>query len=202
MAGTITEAYGISMLSKKHVLIRNMRKTLSEPDIHGDQIWSSSFLIMDYLLYHRLRPKTRVMELGCGWGLLSAFCAREFDARVTAVDADEKVFPYVHVHAVLNDVRVETRCNRYEKITSDELKAQRVLLGADICFWDELVLPLFRVVKRAVGSGVGRIVIADPGRQPFLDLADKCKKNFNARLIDWEVDEPTPGSGYLLEIRQ
>ena len=121
MAGTITEAYGISMLSKKHVLIRNMRKTLSEPDIHGDQIWSSSFLIMDYLLYHRLRPKTRVMELGCGWGLLSVFCAREFDARVTAVDADEKVFPYVHVHAVLNDVRVETRCNRYEKITADDV---------------------------------------------------------------------------------
>ncbi len=194
------DIYCIAMLTNKHPLIRNLRKTLSEPDIHGDQIWSSSFLIMDYLLQHRLRPNTQVMEVGCGWGLLSVFCAREFDAKVTALDADEKVFPYLHIHAVLNEVCVETRRQRYEKITSAELASQRILLGADICFWDELVKPLFLLIKRAVNSGVKKIIIADPGREPFLELAEKCKNHFDADLIEWDLDQPVEGSGYLLVI--
>jgi RNA polymerase sigma-70 factor (ECF subfamily) len=43
---------------------------------------------MDYLEHQGLPRETRVMEVGCGWGLAGIYCAREHGARVTGLDAD------------------------------------------------------------------------------------------------------------------
>ena len=193
--------HDVLILKKSHKLIRRMRRALAEPEIHGYQVWGSSFLIMDYLLHHPPRRGSKITEIGSGWGILSIFCAMQFGAKVTAVDADEHVFPYLDAHALLNDVTIKTRVARYEELGIKELKGQKMLLGGDICFWPKLVNPLYSAIEAALDAGVKTIIIADPGRSPFHKLARKCQKNFNAELLDWEVKTPKSISGELLVIR-
>ena len=45
----------VLILKKNHKLIRRMQNALPGPEIHGYQVWGSSFLIMDYLLKIRRR---------------------------------------------------------------------------------------------------------------------------------------------------
>lgn len=193
--------HDVLVLKKSHKLIRRMQRILPEPEIHGYQVWDSSFLIMDYLLQNPPKRGSKITEIGSGWGILSVFCAQEFGAKVTAVDADQHVFPFLDAHATLNDVKVKTKTALYQELTSKDLKGQKLLLGGDICFWDKLVKPLYSVIETAVAQKVGAIIIADPGRSPFHRLAKKCIKNFDAELIDWSVSHPKSGSGELLIIK-
>lgn len=201
MAGQdFDQVNGLIILKKKHEYIKHIQQTIPGPEIHGDKIWSSSFLIMDYLLDFPPRKKSKITEIGCGWGLLGIFCAKHFRSKVTAVDADPNVFAYLDTHAIINDVEVKTVTRRYEELNHKDLRGQEMILGGDICFWDELLDPLYDVVKKAVNAGVERVVIADPGRDPFFELADRCKKDFGGELYEWDVTEPKKIDGYLLEI--
>lgn len=197
----IRETNGVFILKRKHPIMRRLRKGIPGPEIHGTKVWPSSYFIMKYLEEHPPEQGARIMEAGCGWGLLSIFCATRFGAKVTAVDADKNVFPYLKVHAALNDVKIKTRQERFENIKRKSLAKQDMLLGGDICFWDELVDPLYKLVKKACRENVGRIIIADPGRPPFLKLAKRCKKKFGAKLIEWSIDSPQSGDGYLMVIK-
>ncbi len=47
------------------------------------------------------------MEVGCGWGLLSIYCAKNFQAQLTGVDADKNVFPFLKLHAKANGVKIK-----------------------------------------------------------------------------------------------
>lgn len=194
--------HDILILTKSHKIIRRMKRVLPEPEIHGYQVWGSSFLIMDYLLKNPPKNRRKIIEIGSGWGILSIFCASKFNAQVTAVDADEHVFPYLESHALLNDVTIKPLTARYEELGKKEFNGQKIMLGGDICFWNKLVTPLYNAIKAALDAGVKEIIIADPGREPFHKLAKKCAKDFNAELMNWEVDQPKSVSGELLIIRQ
>ena len=128
------------------------------------------------------------------------FCAKTYKARTTAIDADANVFPLLKLHARTNKIKLKTKVCRYEHLKSALLTQQDMILGADICFWDELVEPLFSLIKKAKKNGVKKIIIADPGRTPFLKLAKKCKKKFGAKLKPTEISSPVKESGYLLII--
>jgi predicted nicotinamide N-methyase len=196
----VYQAYGIYLLQTQHRLVRSL-KSAFEPSVHGHKTWQSSFILMDYLLAHPLRRGTRVMEIGCGWGPASVFCAKRFGARVTGVDIDRDVFPYLEVLAALNDVEVETLQSRFEDLGASRLSGQRVLIGSDICFWTKLVRPLFNLVQRAFRAGVKRVVITDPGRPTFYELADLCASRFDAELVEWYAVEPNRVSGEVLDVR-
>lgn len=200
-ASDYSEVNGLIILKKKHRMIQHIREVLPTPEIHGTQVWGSSFLIMDYLDMFPPDEGVNITEIGCGWGLLSIYCAKIFDANVTALDADDYVFPFLRAHAIINDVNVSTRRNRYEELRVRDLRDQNMVLGGDICFWDTLIDPLYSVIRKAVRARVERIVIADPGRDPFLELATRCKKDFGAELYEWDVKRPRKLDGYLLEIR-
>lgn len=156
---------------------------------------------MDYLKSNPIETGDAVLDIGCGWGMLSIFCAKHFKARVTGIDADPWVFPYLRVHAAMNDVSIKTKTCRYEEIKPALLAKQKFMAGGDICFWDELVPPLYDLIKRAVANNVGYIIIADPGRSPFMKLAKRCKKDFGGKLIPWQVGNSKRDVGYLLVIR-
>ncbi len=70
--------------------------------------------------------------------------------------------------------------------------------GADICFWDELTPVLFNLIRRALDQDVKRIIIADPGRSPFYDLAERCQARFNARVVERRTRTPRALSADLL----
>ncbi|MFT5889122.1 MAG: putative nicotinamide N-methyase [Zhongshania sp.] len=192
----------VLILKKSHKIIRRMQRALPGPEIHGYQIWGSSFLIMDYLLENPPKKRAKIMEIGCGWGILGISCAQHFNAKVTAVDADEHVFPYLDAHATLNDVSIKTRTARYESLSATDLKGHSLMLGGDICFWDNLVKPLFSAITAAREAGVKTIIIADPGRPPFHKLAKRCQKAFGAELLSREISSPKNISGELLIITQ
>jgi len=198
----IKEVRGLKIYKKKHQAIKKLLKDTSTPEIHGDKVWFSSYLIHDYLLENPPKRKANIMEIGCGWGILAIHCNKEFKANVTAVDADKNVFPYLDMHAKLNKAKVTNKVSRYENLKASLLAEQDMILGGDICFWNELIDPLLKLIKKALKNGVDTIIIADPGRSPFLKLAKQCKKLYDAELIEVELEDPIEEDGYLLIIRQ
>lgn len=197
----IYQAYGIYLLGAQHRLIRRLKR-VSEPTIHGNKAWKSSFLLMDYLLHAPPRRGARAMELGCGWGAAAVFCARHFKLRMTGVDLDRHVFPFLEVVAALNEVEVTPLKGDFGSLRTERLGAEYMLIGSDICFWDSLIQPLVGVVERAMAGGVRRVVIADPGRPTFYELADFCaKRGWRTTLQAWYATDPSRTTGEVLEVR-
>ncbi|MCZ6459814.1 MAG: class I SAM-dependent methyltransferase [Gammaproteobacteria bacterium] len=194
------QAYGIYLLESKHRLIRRLKKAY-QPSVHGHKTWNASFLLMDYLQYEPLAKKSRVLEVGCGWGPGSVYCAHQFKAKVTGLDIDDEVFPFLEVLAELNDVKVKPLVKRFESLKVKELSAFDVIVGSDVCFWDSMVKPLSQFINRALKSGVERVVITDPGRPTFYELCDIVRKKHKVELQEWYATEPSYTSGEVVEIR-
>ncbi|GAB1259023.1 hypothetical protein NBRC116494_35250 [Aurantivibrio plasticivorans] len=194
-------AYGVTLLESKHKTVKKLEKHY-QPSIHGHKTWSSSFLLMDYLMHTRLlKQRQRVLELGCGWGPAAIFCAAHADCKVTGLDRDEEVFPFLEVQAALNDVEVSTIKKGFEQVSKPLLKNYDLVFGTDVCFWDELVPMHFKLIKRALDAGVKNIIYTDPGRSTFYELAEKCKVKFNVEYLDWYSTEPDYFEGYILHIK-
>jgi predicted nicotinamide N-methyase len=186
------------MPTASHPAIRAVRRRGNLPEIHGNKLWKSSCLIMDYLHRHPPADCRRVIDVGCGWGIGGIWCARHLGAAVTSVDADANVFPYLDVVAELNGVATEHRVSRFERLTTRELSAYDLLIGADICFWDELAGPVGNLVNRALRAGVGKILIADPERSPFLAMAERCLERHGGELLPWRTRGSVEARGTIL----
>ncbi|SDZ83863.1 class I SAM-dependent methyltransferase [Microbulbifer marinus] len=190
--------FGLTVRQNAHADMRRLRRQAGDATLHGNKFWKSSCLMMDYLKRHPLNKGARVLDLGCGWGLGGIFCAKHFDARVTGLDADPSVFPFLQYHAELNGVSVDTWRCRYEKVTKSDLSRFDVVIGTDICFWDNLEPLLYNLTRRALQSGVERVVLADPGRSPFFRLAQRAEEKLGAEYLDWEVSRPMKATGCIM----
>ena len=126
------------------------------------------------------------------------YCAKNHGANVLGMDADSAVFPYLKLHAEINDVEVGTWRCKFEKVKKEDLKGTNLIIGADICFWDEMVDPVYKLIKKAMKVGVGQVIVADPGRPPFHALSEKVVKKFGGEVKEWEVDEEIKAEAYLL----
>jgi predicted nicotinamide N-methyase len=140
------------------------------------------------------------MEVGCGWGLASVYCAKIHRAHVTAVDLDAEVFPYVRLHAEVNGTRIKGLHAGFAELTARHLRRVDILIGSDICFWDELREQLRMLILRALGAGVRRVIIADPGRYPFEALADYFVDHGHGAVGDWTSQVPRQIRGRILKI--
>ncbi|WP_251359027.1 methyltransferase [Kangiella sp. TOML190] len=197
----LIQAYGIFLFENDHPTVKELEEAYV-PSVHGHKTWDSSFLIMDYLLHkHLLKPKKKVMELGCGWGPASVFCAENSGAKVTGVDLDEDVFPFFQAQAEINRVKVKTLRKSFQQLKKAEFAKFDLVFGADICFWDSLTPIHFKLIKRALKAGVKDIIFADPGRSPFYELVELCQKHFQAEYLDWYSVEPEKFEGYILHIK-
>jgi predicted nicotinamide N-methyase len=194
------QAFGLTMLHTSHPEVRRLQHEAARPSLHGQKVWRASFLLMDYLQQRRLTTPARVVELGCGWGLVGIYCAKTFNAYVTGFDADAAVFPYLMLHAQLNGVHIQTRQRSFEHIQPQDLVACDLMVGADICFWDELIDPLYHLVQHGIAAGVAEILLADPGRPPFDDLCARCVQQGAAEVLDWEITKPVATSGLILRV--
>ncbi|MDX1805356.1 MAG: class I SAM-dependent methyltransferase [Alcanivorax sp.] len=191
---------GITLLRSGHREIRRLKRANHVPSIHGNKVWNSSFLIMDQLTRQKIPAEWHMMDIGCGWGPLSVFAAKRFGCQVTAVDADQDVFPYLQLHAAINKVEITPLQARFEKLTLARLANVDLITGADICFWDELTPVLYNLIRRALRAGTKQIIIADPGRSPFYALADRCQQTLNARVVERRSKTPKAISADLLII--
>ena len=197
---TETRFRGVIMPTASHPVIRRVRRQGATPSIHGNKLWKSSRLLMDYLNTHRPQHCKRVLDVGCGWGATGIWCAKTLGADVTAVDADPDVFPFLQATAELNKVEITPLVSRFEKLTTRQLSNFDMLVAADICFWDELVNPVFNMVNRAVKAGVKHILIADPERPTFHDMAQRCVDRHCAEVLPWQTRGPTSARGAIMVI--
>ena len=186
--------------TSRHPEIRRAKRLNEAPEIHGNKLWKSSCLIIDYLHRNPDPKPQRVLDAGCGWGIGGIWCAREFGAEVTSLDADPHVFPFLEVTAKLNGVTTTPRVSRFERLRKADLAAFDTLIAADVCFWDELVGPVSNLVKRALDAGVSRVIVADPQRPTFHEMAQRCIDRHGGEVLSWRTRGALAASGALLVI--
>lgn len=191
---------GALMPTASHPAIRSVKRRSAQPGIHGNKLWKSSCLVIDYLHRNPPRDIATVVDVGCGWGIGGVWCAQRFAADVTSVDADPHVFPYLDVVAGLNGVETHHLARRFEQLTTRQLGHYDLMLGADICFWDELVKPVYNMVNRAIRAGVGQIILADPERPTFVEMAERVIDRHGGELREWSTRGPLSARGVLLII--
>jgi len=127
-------------------------------------------------------------------------CAKTFQAQVTGLDADAAVFPYLQLHAQRNGVHITTRQGTFADLAPQDLAAFDLIGGADICLWDELVDPLYQLVRYGVAAGVAEILVADPGRPPFDELCARCVHQGDAEVLTWTMTTPVAERGRILRV--
>lgn len=190
---------GLSVPYASHPQVRALKRSGRRPSLHGTKLWGASQTLMDYLASTtQTQPKT-VIDAGCGWGLSGIWCAKHLQATVASLDADPDVIPYLELTAKINGAEVTPIVGRFEDLGSDLLSATDLLIGADICFWDELVDPVIAMITTAIESGTKRIVIADPQRAPFLAVCEHILEHFGGELLEWRAPA-TKTVGALLVI--
>ena len=194
-------AFGLTILAPSHPEVRRLQHEAVQPSLHGHKVWPSSWVLMDYLHQRGVPPRAHVLELGCGWGLVGIACAKLFQAQVTGLDADAAVFPYLQLHAQRNGVHIATRHGSFADLTPPDLAAFELIVGADICFWEDLVDPLYRLVRHGIAAGVAEILVADPGRPPFDELCARCLQQRDAEVLAWAMTTPVNESGRILRVR-
>lgn len=196
---TKIRAYGVDILLARHPEVRRLKQR-HIPTVHGNKVWSSSWLLMDFFDRQKMAPRTRILEVGCGWGLAGIYCAKKHGAQVTAVDKDPDVFPYLHLQAGINRVHIQTAKKAIGGITPEYLSNFDLLIGSDICFWDKMILPLKILINRALRSGVRMVAVSDPGRAPFEELADYYVAKGAGKRAGRTVNRPRRIRGHILKI--
>ena len=192
-------AYGVKLLLSQHPQIRQLKR-FTAPSVHGNRLWKSTWLLMDYLQRGGLPEGVRVMEIGCGWGLLGIYCAKKYGARVTASDLDPEVFPYLELHAKVNEVQICTLKKDFDDLRIKHLQEVDLLIGADVCFWDAMVKPLKKLILRALRAKVKQVLISDPGRPPFEEVGEYFAGKREAEILDWTAQRPQRSEGRILKI--
>ena len=190
----------VIMPTASHPAIRRAKRHGAQPSIHGNKLWKSSCLLIDYLNRHPPEHCRRVIDVGCGWGIAGIWCAKKLKAEVTSVDADPDVFPFLNATAELNGVSTTALVSRFEKLTTKQLAGYDMLIAADICFWDSLVNPVTNMDNRAVKAGVKHILIADPERSTFFEMAERCAHRHCADIIEWRTRGSIKASGSIMVI--
>ena len=193
---------GTLALQSSHPAVKKLRRNGHEPSIHGNKVWRSSFVLMNYLKANPLPEQARVIDVGCGWGLTGIYLAKRFNAEVTGIDADADVAPFLAAQAAVNEVEIDFQRKKFQQIRKQDMVGVHTLIGADICFWDELVKPLYRLIGRAMDAGVEQVLIADPGRSPFWELGKLCEKKYNATTIERRISKPYQTTKHILLVSQ
>jgi predicted nicotinamide N-methyase len=196
----IVEYLGVKALRATHPEVRRLKRQQNGHSAHGNKVWRSSFVLMDYLSTYPPAPSAKVLDIGCGWGLTGLFLARQYQARVTGIDIDSSVAPFLALQAEINQCAMEFQARGFETLNQAELAEYELLIGTDICFWDEMTKPLFDLLGLAVKSGVQRMIIADPGRPPFWALVDLCAEAFAAEVVTRRIYQPWKTEKYLMVI--
>jgi predicted nicotinamide N-methyase len=149
-------------------------------------LWPSGHVLARSVAARSLRG-ARVLELGCGLGLVSIAAARA-GGRVLATDWSPDALAFTEANAARNGVRLDTlRC---DWARPDDVVARapwELVLASDVLYERRTVDLLLALLPRLV-TPRGQVWIADPGRptaQSFLEAAAE----------GWELRSTAEGTG-------
>lgn len=191
---------GLKVLRSTHPKVRKIKRLQQGHSAHGNKVWRSSFALIDYFETYPLEPNSRVLEIGCGWGLSGLYVAKMQNANVTGIDIDAGVQAYFDLQNSLNDCALKFEHRSYESLITKDLMKFHYIIGSDICFWEEMIDSLLELIKKAKGSGVKKMLIADPGRPPFWELTDRCADMHRSEIISRKIYTPWKSEKYILVI--
>lgn len=193
---------GIVAFKTSHKLVKQLKQKEHAPALHGNKVWSSSFAMMRFFKDNPLPEQTRALEIGCGWGVLSCYLAKMQKASVLATDADENVEPFFHLTAKENGLSLPFEQALIEEFDEERLANFDLIVGTDICFWDEMTEMLYQLIARSIDAGVSQICIADPGRDPFWKLSDRCAEDFYGSVHTMRMGKTRSSEKYILCINE
>jgi predicted nicotinamide N-methyase len=133
--------------------------TTSSPAPYGRVLWSSAPCVAQVVAGLQLHG-ARVLELGCGTGLVSLVAAR-LGATVLATDVDGGALLAVETAAAAARVTLSTA--HFDILGDAPLPAADVVVAADLIYENALATALARRTLEGHDRGA-TIVIGDPGR--------------------------------------
>lgn len=176
---TVKELNGIQYYTGAHSEIRRLCSASRRPTEYGNKVWATSLLAIEHLHQHKSSLQgLRVLEVGCGWGLLGIYLAKKFACHVTCSDIDPQVLPIVQVQAELNRVDVQLLQAGFSDLSEEVLKHFDLIVGAEICYSEEVACDIVEMLKRASQAGVQSLIIADPGRPDFDSVLENCTNSY------------------------
>ena len=179
------EFLGTRQYMAHHPVIRRLLRGGSRPTEFGHRVWETTLTVMRHL--DRCRYD-RVLEIGCGWGLLGVHLARR-GANVTCSDVDPRLEAVVTAHAALNGVEVEFLAAGFADLDAFRLRRD-LIVGVEICYSDAVVADLLGLLGRVAPPT--EVLIADPGRPDFEELCAAAIPRWAASLTRIE-DSELPG---------
>jgi len=169
----------------------NADDLISEADFDRDErlpywadLWPSARILAEELAVMRLRGQ-RVLELGCGLGLV-AMGAVLGGADVTATDyyEDATRFALVNV-AEATGRRIATRMVNWVDMPADLGKFD-VVIASDVLYEHRYASLVANAIASTLVRG-GEAIVADPGRIALQEFLDEC-----TRLGLEHVSDPRP----------
>jgi predicted nicotinamide N-methyase len=174
----------LRLLSPEVDLDADARDFLAEHAPFWAFCWAGGQVLARYLLDHAALVRgRRVVDFGCGSGVVAIAAALAGARRVTACDYDPAALEAALANASLNGVALETASDLDAALTDCD-----VLLAGDVLYEPPTTQ---RVL--AAAEQVDLVLIADPGRRslPLERLEPRDERE--ARTLP-EIDENTPGA--------
>ena len=183
--------HNIKIPLSNNKLIQQIKRKNKKPVSHGNKIWNSSLTMIDFLSRYNMQNFNNAIDIGCGWGLVVAYLEKQ-GLDCGGIDIDVNTAPFVDVVNSLNNTHVDVLYMDYKKLPRAAFKEIDLILGCDICYWEDHIENIVNLTKRAKCP----VLIADPGRDTFWELTKKVKGN----LHDLTLTKPRAVHGYVYEI--
>lgn len=182
---------GIKIPSSTDKEIKKIKRELNGHAMHGNKIWNSTFVLMDVLNPIDIKGN-RVLDLGCGWGVLTSFLAKK-GAVAHGMDADASVEPFFNWVAKKSKAKPKFILGN---IFSDDLPLDYdQYVVSDVCFWDDHVSLWKKLIERLNSKGK-KILMSDPGRESFWRLLDEINIEYNIERV--HLVEPKKIDSYIV----
>ncbi|MBN2527927.1 MAG: class I SAM-dependent methyltransferase [Deltaproteobacteria bacterium] len=182
------QIHNMTYYTGAHPEIRNLFRNGNRPSEFGAKVWPTSLRTIDFLAQHEshatiFKKGCRVLEIGCGWGLIGVYLACAHSCDVTCSDLDPLVLPVVQLHARRNGVKVRTVQYSFKQLSESFLKQFDVIIGAEVCYSEDVANELTQLLQRAFRASVSHMIVVDPGRPDFDDFHQFCQSRFSTELF-------------------
>jgi predicted nicotinamide N-methyase len=174
----------LRLLSPELDLDAEAREFLGETAPFWAFCWASGQVLARFVLDHReLVQGRRVVDFGCGSGVVAIAAALAGAARVEACDCDPAALEASRANSSLNGVRLS--CVDGLELT---LRDCDVLLASDVLYESATLAAVLAAARQ-----VELTLVSDPGRGRLpLERLEKLDER-EARTLP-EIDEATPGA--------